>query len=101
LCCKGVVIDVSEHKKSYNEQVYDYLLPKVKSIKSDIFSMSNPRGDRMVIANIVELSDYDIKKNSTAHKLFREFWEFDSYMYVCGKYYEIVCTGPQDGTVEF
>lgn len=26
-----------------------------------------------------------------------EFWRFDQYMYACGKYYEIVGTGPQDG----
>jgi hypothetical protein len=25
------------------------------------------------------------------------FWRFDQYMYACGKYYEIVGTGPQDG----
>lgn len=26
-----------------------------------------------------------------------EFWRFDSYMFACGRYYEIVGTGPQDG----
>lgn len=25
------------------------------------------------------------------------FWRFDTYMFVCGKYYEIIGTGPQDG----
>ena len=29
-----------------------------------------------------------------------EFWRFDAYMYVCGEYYEIVGTGPQDGDHE-
>lgn len=29
-----------------------------------------------------------------------EYWRFDSYMYACGVYYEIVGTGPQDGELK-
>lgn len=36
------------------------------------------------------------KKKKLKENLVR-FWKFDSYMYACGRYYEIVGTAPQDG----
>lgn len=40
---------------------------------------------------------FNAVREGRMHRNIIEFWRFDTYMFCCGRYYEIVGTAPQDG----
>lgn len=58
--------------------------------------------DEYKIKNPITFDYYDTLKegNEDLKNSFREFWEFDKYLFATGTFYDVVGTSPQDGEID-
>lgn len=114
LAKKKVIIDITEQdSKSYMEQVYDYVIPKYPEIKNKelfgymdrmqsllAFYFLNGEYSESRIKNPLTEKYYELARAGKLRDNFVAFWKFNRYMYSCGRYYDLIGSGPQDGEPE-
>jgi hypothetical protein len=83
------IIDMLETTSSFGRDHTEMLTAK--------YFLNNDRFGSSRISNPMTFIYLNMAKEGKLRSNVVEFARFDSYMYACGKYYEIVGTGPQDG----
>jgi hypothetical protein len=107
---KGVELDISRFEGVGRVgQIIDVVVPEMKSLKGSVIASHMDSMQQTVAHYLLNRDRYNLdvlpqiyfkalkKKGSTLGKNVTEFWNFDTYLFSTGTFYDLVGTCPQDG----